>query len=68
MSYDLNNYPAALYSSVAESGYRRERLTEQYLRSGRSNRQSVRHLPRPSWFRLSKRHVSVHRMPHAHAR
>jgi hypothetical protein len=68
MSYDLKNYPAALYSSVAETGYRRERLTESFLRSGRSNRQSGRRFSRPSWLRLHGRHVSVHRMPHAHAR
>jgi hypothetical protein len=46
----LHQYPASLYSSVSDSGYRSERFTGEVLRSGRANRSESRR-PRLRWFR-----------------
>jgi hypothetical protein len=35
MNSELHQYPASLYSSVSEFGYRSERFTGEVLRSGR---------------------------------
>jgi hypothetical protein len=49
MDNDLRTYPAALYSSVAEIGYRNQRFTEEALqpsgtqRNGRRHRRRGRH-------------------------
>ncbi len=36
MNSQLHQYPAALYSAVAETGYRNERFTGEILRSGKT--------------------------------
>jgi hypothetical protein len=48
MNSQLHQYPAALYSSVSEIGYRAERYTGESLRSGSDRRRAA---DRPGIFR-----------------
>jgi hypothetical protein len=43
MNNDLHSYPAALYSSVAEIGYRNERFTDEALHPSATQRNRRRH-------------------------
>ncbi len=52
MNSELHQYPAALYSSVSEIGYRSERFTGEVLRSGSGLPRGVHRRPRLSQLRL----------------
>ena len=52
MNSELHQYPAALYSSVSEIGYRSERFTGEVLRSGSSMARGAHRRPRLSQLRL----------------
>ena len=52
MNSELHQYPAALYSSVSEIGYRTERFTGEVLRSGRGLPRGAHRRARLSQFRL----------------
>lgn len=52
MNSELHQYPAALYSSVSEIGYRSERFTGEVLRSGSSFPRGAHRRHRLSQLRL----------------
>ncbi len=68
MNSELHQYPAALYSSVSEMGYRSERFTGEVLRSDGGLPRGAHRRPRLSQLRLRLSRAGRHSTPETTAR